>query len=31
VWVAHDDPERVEKAVAAVGTVAAEDDQADCR
>jgi tRNA dimethylallyltransferase len=36
VWVAHDDPDRVEKAVAAVAAVraeavAAEDDQADCR
>ena len=35
VWVAHDDPDRVEKAVAAVeavvATAAAEDDQADCR
>jgi tRNA dimethylallyltransferase len=35
VWVAHDDPDRAEKAVAAVeavvATAAAEDDQADCQ
>ncbi|CAM3586822.1 tRNA (adenosine(37)-N6)-dimethylallyltransferase MiaA [Nocardioides zeicaulis] len=31
LWVAHDDPDRVEVALAAVAGLAAEHDQADCR
>lgn len=31
VWVAHDDPDRLERALAAVAGLGAETDQADCR
>ncbi|MBS2936547.1 tRNA (adenosine(37)-N6)-dimethylallyltransferase MiaA [Nocardioides sp. J2M5] len=31
VWVAHDDPDRVDVALAAVAALDAESDQADCR